>query len=71
MLDLCSVCVLQHDSGKPFFLCLMGKCFIECEAIKITKQSTYNATNHHLAKHNVVETEATLDSVTESQLSTY
>jgi hypothetical protein len=54
VLDLCGVCVLQHDSGKPFFLCLMGKCFVEREAIKITKQSTYNATNHLLSKHNVV-----------------
>ena len=66
MLDLCGVRVLQHVSGKPFFLCLMGKCFVECNAIKITKQSTYNATNHLLAKHNVMasKTEAHQRNVT-------
>ncbi len=54
VLDLCDVRLLQNEAGKPFFLCLMGKCFFECEAIKITKQATNDATIHLHAKHNVV-----------------
>ncbi len=32
----------------------MGKCFVSCERIKITSQSTSNATAHLVAKHGMV-----------------
>jgi len=65
VLDICGIRVRERGSGKPFFLCLMGKCYDEREAIKITKQSTYNATHHLNSKHSVVacKTEAHLRNV--------
>jgi hypothetical protein len=37
-LDLCGL-RLKQKNNKPWFVCLLGKCFAECEAIKITAQS--------------------------------
>jgi len=54
VLDLCGLHVLQKHTGKPVFIYLMGKCFVNCERIKITKQSTSNATTHLFRKHGVV-----------------
>ncbi len=54
VLDLCGLRVLQKDTAKPVFLCLLGKCFVNCERIKITKQSTSNAIAHLYGKHGVV-----------------
>ena len=54
VLDLCGIRVKQKDSGKPVFICLMGKCFASCERMKITWQSTSNATTHLFGKHGVV-----------------
>ena len=54
VLDLCGMRLKQTDTGKPVFICLIGKCFVNCERIKITWQSTSNATAHLFAKHGVV-----------------
>jgi hypothetical protein len=52
--------IKQKDTGKPVFICLISTFFSSCERIKITWQSTSNATTHLVAKHGVVagETEA-------------
>ncbi len=54
MLDLCGLRLKQKPNNKPWFVCLLGKGFAECEAIKITAQSTFNATNHLCGKHSVI-----------------
>ncbi len=54
MLDLCWLFLKQKHSNKPWFVCLLGKCFTECEAIKINAHSTFNANNHLCAKHSVI-----------------
>jgi hypothetical protein len=65
VLDICGIRMRERGSGKPFFICLMGKCYDEREAIKITNQSTYNATHHLNCKHSVVacKTEAHLRNI--------
>ena len=42
VLDICGIRLKPLNNQKPVFLCLMGKCFAECERIKITFQSTSN-----------------------------
>jgi len=54
VLDICGIRLKPLNNQKPVFLCLMGKCFAECERIKITFQSTSNATSHLFGKHGVV-----------------
>jgi len=54
VLDVCGVRLKEKGSNKPWFLCLMGKCFTQCTAIKITAQSTSNATSHLSDKHNII-----------------
>ena len=40
VLDICGIRMKQKDTGKPAFICLMGKCFVSCKRIKINAQST-------------------------------
>jgi hypothetical protein len=54
VLDICGICLKPLNNQKPVFLCLMGKCFAECERIKIMFQSTSNATSHLFGKHGIV-----------------
>lgn len=53
ILDICGIWLKPLNNQKPVFLCLLGKCFNNCEWIKITFQSTSNATSHLFGKHGV------------------
>ena len=56
ILDICGIWLKPLNNQKPVFLCLLGKCFNDCERIKITFQSTSNATSHLFGKHGIVVT---------------
>jgi hypothetical protein len=51
VLDLCGIRLRPLNNQKPVFLCLLGKCYHDCERIKITWQSTSNATSHLYGRH--------------------
>ncbi len=56
VLDVTGIRLIEKGTNKHWFICLMGNCYNSCEAIKITHQSTSNATSHLSDKHNIVAT---------------
>jgi hypothetical protein len=56
ILDICGIWLKPLNNQNPVFLCLLGKFFNDCEQIKITFQSTSNATSHLFGKHGIVVT---------------
>lgn len=56
VLDLCGMRMTKTEHGKEkfWFICLLGQCYNEVNAIKIQKNSTCNGTTHLSAKHGIM-----------------
>ena len=54
VLDLCGLRVKEKNTNSKWFVCLIGSCFPDCNALKLTANSTHNGCSHLYNKHNIV-----------------